>query len=112
MNYVISGAKETNEVEDQVVQEKSELLDAMNETIIGSNLLLGEIKDWVCNIRAEVKEVQPLRECLEEMKLELGDVKTNMEKLKEIQLLKNLQQKEDNGHRAFEIIPKTAENLV
>lgn len=108
LNHMISDAEEQNEIEGEVVQEKSELLDAMNETILGSNLLLGEIKDWVCNIRAEVKEIQPLKECMEQMKMELSNVRKNVDKLREIKFLKNIQPKEDDGNRNLETLRKMA----
>ena len=44
------------------MESKSEVLDAMFETMEASNETLAQLKDLVCNVRTEAREIQPLRE--------------------------------------------------
>jgi len=86
LNKILSDAKKQSAVEAQVLEEKSEVLDAMNETIEQNGTILAQVKDLIYNVRTEVKELQPLKENIEKVKTELShlrkEVKSFEEKLK------------------------------
>jgi len=83
LNTILSDAKKQSAVETQIVQDKSEILDAMYETIESGNETLAHVKDMMCNVRSEVKEIQPLTESVEKMKTELNTLKKEVKKLEE-----------------------------
>ncbi|MCS7113940.1 MAG: hypothetical protein RMJ15_09585 [Nitrososphaerota archaeon] len=60
------------------MEQKSELLDAINETVEMNNALLAQVKDVIYNIRAEVKEIQPLKEGVEKVKTEISRLKKEL----------------------------------
>jgi ribosomal protein L32 len=72
LNKILSDAKKQSVVESQMLDEKSELLDLMNETVIMNNTLLSQVKDIMHNVRTEVKEIQPLKENVEKLKTEIN----------------------------------------
>ncbi len=86
LNRILSDAKQQSAVEAQLLEQKSELLDAMNETVEMNSAILAQVKDIVYNIRTEVKEIQPLKEAVEKIRGEIGclkrEVKSFEEKLK------------------------------
>jgi rRNA maturation endonuclease Nob1 len=75
LNKILSDAKTQGTVEAQLLEEKSEILDAMYETIESDNKILTQVKDLMCNVRGDVKEIQPLTENMEKIKTELNDLK-------------------------------------
>jgi hypothetical protein len=81
LNIVLSDAKKQSTVETQIVTEKSEVIDSMCETIESNNQTLAYVKDMMCNIRTDVKEIQPLADMVEKMKIELGHLKREFERL-------------------------------
>jgi rubrerythrin len=83
LNNILSDAKTQSTVETQLLEEKSEVLDAMYETIEADNQTLAQIKDLMCNVRADVKEIQPLREVIEKTKSELNNLKKEIKKVEE-----------------------------
>jgi DNA repair exonuclease SbcCD ATPase subunit len=83
LNKILSDAKTQGAVETQLLEEKSEVLDAMYETIEADNQTLAQIKDLMCNVRADVKEIQPLKEAIEKAKLELNSLKKEIKKVEE-----------------------------
>lgn len=83
LNKILSDARKQGAVETQVLDEKSELLDAMNETVEMNNTLLAQIKDMTYNVRTEVKEIQPLTENVEKLKTELSRLKRGLKKFEE-----------------------------
>jgi len=83
LNKILSDARKQGAVETQVLDGKSELLDAMNETVEMNNTLLGQIKDMTYNVRTEVKEIQPLTENVEKLKTELSRLKREFKKFEE-----------------------------
>lgn len=72
LNKILSDAKSQSAAESQILEEKSELLDIMNETVVMNNTLLAQVKDIACNVRMEVKEIQPLKESVEKLQTELS----------------------------------------
>lgn len=63
--------------------EKSEILDAIYETIEASNQTLAQVVDIVYNVRTEVKGIQPLTLTVENMKTELGNLKKEVRRIEE-----------------------------
>lgn len=83
LSNVLSDAKRQSTAEAQMVEDKSEILDAMYEAVETNNENLAHVKDMVYNVRTEVKEIQPLAENIEKMKAELGNLKKEVRKLEE-----------------------------
>ena len=83
LNKILSDAKTQGAVESQLLEEKSEILDAMNETIELNNAALAQVRDLVYNVRTEVKELQPLKENTEKLRTELSRLKKEIRKLEE-----------------------------
>ncbi len=83
LNKILSDAKKQSAVETQMLESKSELLDIMNETVEMNNTILAQVKDIIHNIRTEVKEIQPLKEGIEKVRLEVGILKREVKKLEE-----------------------------
>lgn len=90
LNKMLSDAKVHSTIETQVVDNKSEVLDAMYETVEASSETLAQLKDLVCNVRAEAREIQPLRECIENMKADMSSLKTEFRKMQESVALPNV----------------------
>jgi rRNA maturation endonuclease Nob1 len=83
LNKILSDAKKQSNVEAQMVADKSEVLDAMYETIEASNETLSHVVDIVCNVRTEVKGIQPLTLAVENIKVELGNLKKEVKRIEE-----------------------------
>ena len=83
LNKILSDAKKQSTVEAQILNEKGEILDVMNETVEMNNTLLAQVKDMTYNIRTEVKEIQPLKENVEKLRKELSHLKREIKKFEE-----------------------------
>jgi DNA repair exonuclease SbcCD ATPase subunit len=83
LNKILCDAKKQSTFETQTLENKSEMLDLMYETIESGNEKMSQLKDMVCNIRADVKEIEPLRESLEKTRAELVSLKREMKKIEE-----------------------------
>jgi len=83
LNKILSDAKQQSVVETQILEQKSELLDAMNETVEMNNAILAQVKDMIYNIRTEVKEIQPLKEAMEKVRGEIGYLKRELKNFEE-----------------------------
>jgi rRNA maturation endonuclease Nob1 len=81
LNKALADAKKQSAAETQVVEDKSEILDAMYETIESSSETIASVKDMICNVRTEVKEIQPLSTTVDLIRLELNDLAKDVEKL-------------------------------
>jgi rubrerythrin len=81
LNLLLSDVKRQSAEETRLVTDKSEVLDAMCETMESSGETIDCIRDMMCNIRADVKQIQPLSESIEKMKGELGHLKKEVETL-------------------------------
>lgn len=88
LNKVLSDAKTQSGVENQLLENKSEILDVMFETMEASNQTLAQVKDLICNVRTEAKEIQPLKETIEKMRAELVTLKKEFGKISEKRLQK------------------------
>jgi hypothetical protein len=83
LNKILSDAKKQSAVETQMLESKSELLDVMNETVEMNNAILAQVKDIIYNVRTEVKEIQPLKEGIEKVRLEMSSLKREFKRLEE-----------------------------
>jgi len=83
LNKILSDAKKQSTVETQLLQDKSEVLDAMNETVQSNAEVLGQVRDLMYNVRTEVKEIQPVKDNVEKIKNELSHLKREITKLEE-----------------------------
>jgi len=83
LNKILSDAKTQSAVETQLLEEKSEVLDAMYETVEADNKILSQVKDLMCNVRADVKEIQPLKDGVDKMKTELNNLKKEIKRIEE-----------------------------
>jgi rRNA maturation endonuclease Nob1 len=83
LNKILSDAKKQSTVETQQLEDKSEVLDKMYETIEEDTQTLAQVKDLMCNVRVDVKEIQPLKENIEKIRTELSNLKKEIKTIKE-----------------------------
>ena len=83
LNKILSDAKKQTATETQLIENKSELFDAMYETIESDSETLAQVKDLMRNVRVEVKDIQPIKETTEKMRIELGSLKKQIKTLEE-----------------------------
>jgi rRNA maturation endonuclease Nob1 len=81
LNKVLNDAKRQSVAESQMVEDKSEVIDAMYETIESSNATIASVKDLVFNVRSEVKGIQPLASTIDMIRVELSDLAKEVEGL-------------------------------
>lgn len=55
----------------------------MFETIEASSETLAQVKDLICNVRTEAREIQPLRESIDNMKADLGGLRREFKRIQE-----------------------------
>jgi len=75
LNKILSDAKAHSAVETQLLEGKSEVLDAMFETIEASSETLSQVKDLIYNVRTEAREIQPLKESIDSIKTDMGSLR-------------------------------------
>jgi hypothetical protein len=83
LNKILSDAKQQTTTEAQVLESKSELFDLMYETVESDSETLAQVKDLMRNMRAEVKDIQPIKETTEKTRIELISLKKQMKMLEE-----------------------------
>ena len=83
LNKILSDAKKQTATETQLIENKSKLFDAMYETIESDSEMLAQVKDLMRNVRVEVKDIQPIKETTEKMRIELGSLKKQIKTLEE-----------------------------
>ena len=81
LRQILAETKVNSSVETQLIDRKSEVLDAMYETIEASSDTLLQLKDLVCNVRTEAREIQPLRDSVESMKADMGNLKKEIRRI-------------------------------
>jgi rubrerythrin len=81
LKKALTDAKKQSAAENQVVQDKSEILDVMCETLESSSEVIASVKDMICNVRTEVKEIKPLSTTVDLIRLELNDLAKDVQKL-------------------------------
>jgi len=89
LSQILADAKVESTVETELADKKSEILDAMYETVEASSDTLLQLKDLVCNVRTEAKEIQPLRESIETMKADMGYLKKEIRRIQESDSVEN-----------------------
>lgn len=75
LNKILSDAKKQSATETQLLESKSELLELMSETVESDSETLAQVKDLMRNVRAEVKDIQPMKEMMEKTQIEIGSLK-------------------------------------
>jgi len=83
LNKILSDAKQQTATEAQVLESKSEVFDLMYETVESDSETLAQVKDLMRNMRAEVKDIQPIKETIEKTRIELISLKKQMKMLEE-----------------------------
>jgi DNA repair exonuclease SbcCD ATPase subunit len=83
LNKILSDAKTQTQTEAQILESKSEILDLMYETIESDSEILAQVKDLMRNMRAEVKDITPIKETIEKTRSEVGNLKKQMHMLEE-----------------------------
>ena len=83
LNKILSDAKKQTTSEAQVLESKSEIFDLMYETVEADSETLGQVKDLMRNMRAEVKDIPPIKESIEKTRIELISLKKQMKTLEE-----------------------------
>jgi rRNA maturation endonuclease Nob1 len=83
LNKVLSDAKSQSAVENQLLENKSEVLDAIYETMESCSTMIAEVKDTILNVRSEAMEIRPMKESLEKARTELSTLKKEMMRIDE-----------------------------
>jgi len=83
LNKILSDAKKQTTTEAQLLESKSEVFDLMYETIESDSETLAQVKDLMRNMRAEVKDIQPIKETMEKTRTELSSLKREIKTLEE-----------------------------
>jgi rubrerythrin len=83
LKRVLSEAKNQSTAEAQTVAEKSEILDAMYETLEASQQTLSQVVDVVHSVRTEVKGIQPLSMTVANIETEMLKLKKEVKRIEE-----------------------------
>ena len=83
LNKILSDAKKQTATETQILEGKSELLDLMYETMESNSENLSQVKDLVRNIRAEVRDIEPIKQTMEKTRTELVSLAMQFMKVEE-----------------------------
>jgi rRNA maturation endonuclease Nob1 len=83
LNKILSDAKSQSTTEAQLLESKSEIFDLMYETVESDSETLAQVKDLMRNMRAEVKDIQPIKENMEKTRTELVSLKRQIKTLEE-----------------------------
>ncbi len=81
LNKILSEAKTQGAVETQMLENKSEIFDAMYEIVETNNESLAHVSDMVCNVRADVKDLRTVREKLDKLEDWMSEFKTELKRL-------------------------------
>jgi hypothetical protein len=83
LNKILSDVKNQTTTEAQILESKSDLFDLMYETVESDSETLAQVKDLMRNVRAEVKDIQPMKDTMEKTRTELGSLKRQLKTLEE-----------------------------
>jgi rRNA maturation endonuclease Nob1 len=75
LNKIMSDAKKQSATETQLLESKSELLELTYETVESDRETLAQVKDLMCNVRSDVRDIQPMKEIMEKTQIEIGNLK-------------------------------------
>lgn len=81
LKNVLSDAKRQSSVESQLLDSRAEILDAMYETVESGTAAIATVKDMMCNVRTEVKQLKPLASTVDLIRQELNELGKEVEKL-------------------------------
>ena len=83
LNKMLSDAKRESTEEAQFLESRSEMLDLIYESIESDRETLAQVTDLVRNIRAEVKDIEPMKKTVEKTRIEVGNLKREVITLEE-----------------------------
>lgn len=81
LNMILRDSQLKNEEEVNIVSAKGNVLDMMNEGLINNAVELGNVKDLVTNVRAEVVGLRGLQDVVCGVKSDLVSLKASLKKL-------------------------------
>ncbi|MBT0159224.1 hypothetical protein G4O51_04485 [Candidatus Bathyarchaeota archaeon A05DMB-2] len=90
LNQILSDARKQTAAETQIIENKSELFDLMYETVDSNTETLAQIKDIIRNVRAEVKDIEPIKVAMEKTRNELSSLRKQMKTIEEKILFANI----------------------
>jgi tRNA(Ile2) C34 agmatinyltransferase TiaS len=90
LNKILSDAKQQAATDTQIIENKGELFEIMYETVDSNTETLAQVKDMMRNVRAEVKDIQPVKETLEKTRTEIGSLKRQIKTIEEKLLFANI----------------------
>ncbi len=83
LNKILSDAKQQTKTETQALEDKSELLDLMCETIESNGENICQVKDLVRNIRSDVRDIEPIKLDVEKTHADLLSLIKQFKKVEE-----------------------------
>jgi hypothetical protein len=81
LNRIIKDSQLTSEEEMSIVSTRGNVLDMMNEGLISNSVELGNVKDMLANVRAEVVGLRGVQEVVCGVKSDLVSLKVSLKKL-------------------------------
>jgi hypothetical protein len=89
LSRILKDAQSENEEEVSLVSAKGSFLEIMNEGLINNTIELNNVKDLLCNVRAEVVSLRGLQDVVGGVKSDLTGLKVTLKKL-ETNLTRNI----------------------
>jgi hypothetical protein len=83
LNKILSDAKQQTTNEEQAMEKSGEIFDLMYETLESDSETLCQIKDLIRNVRAEVRDISPIKESMEKTKVDLNKIRAQLITLEE-----------------------------
>jgi len=83
LNKILSDVKNQSTAESQIIENRSELFDLMYENIESGSETLSQVNDLMRNVRAEVKDIQPMKEAMEQTRTDLISLTKHIKILEE-----------------------------
>jgi hypothetical protein len=83
LNKVLSDAKQQTSNEEQAIEKSGEIFDLMYETLESDSETLSQVKDLIRNVRAEVKDISPIKESIEKTNADMNKIKKQLITLEE-----------------------------
>jgi hypothetical protein len=83
LNNIITDAQQQRTEEPQVDENNGELFTLIYETMESDSKTLLQVKDLIRNVRAEVKDIVPIKESLEKTKRDLNKIRNQLITLEE-----------------------------
>lgn len=83
LNKVLSDEKQQTSNEEQAIEKSGEIFDLMYETLESDSETLSQVKDLIRNVRAEVKDISPIKESIEKTNADMNKIKKQLITLEE-----------------------------